>query len=101
MRFPRRHKVQATLGPQFDFSDRSRMGDFCALVDPSSGDRSEALIRDVPARAFAAFDFNGGVSNAQHVARVADYLVVVFGAAGARNETPGSGGAAAHGGTSS
>jgi len=74
------------MGPEgHNPTERLEMGDFCALVDPSSGCSAEVAI----------WELSSCLSDASHVARLSSYIAVCFGAG---RGAPGAGGAAARGG---
>jgi hypothetical protein len=68
--------------------ERLEMGDFGALVDPSSGDSGRGAILESSTTA----------SNASHIARLSGYFAAAFRAAGTGSRAPGGGGATARGG---
>jgi hypothetical protein len=86
MFFPRKQAVRwAEIGAEHTHCERLKMGDFCALVDPSSGASGSEAIGEA----------TSGANDATHIARLASYFAVCFGTG---SGAPGAGGAATRGG---
>jgi hypothetical protein len=65
---------RAQPGPvAHNLTERLKMGDLCALVDPSSGCPGSRVIYELP----------NHLSDASHIARLSSYLAVCFRAGGA------------------